>query len=69
MTIKNADAPVDDLADTRLGLDPADLESDFRDVGLTDIRREVLTDTYVVEHPGGRKIRLPLFLVRGRKAG
>jgi ArsR family transcriptional regulator len=55
------------MADTRLGLDPAVLESDFRHVGLADIRREVLTDSYVVEHPGGRRIRLPLFLIHGRK--
>ncbi len=58
----------DAMADTRLGLDPAVLEADFRAAGLIGIRREVLTDNYVVEHPSGRKMRLPLYLVRGRKA-
>jgi len=57
----------DAMADTRLGLDPAVLEADFRAAGLTGICRELLTDNYVVEHPSGRKIRLPLYLVRGRK--
>jgi ubiquinone/menaquinone biosynthesis C-methylase UbiE/DNA-binding MarR family transcriptional regulator len=59
----------DAMADTRLGLDPAVLEADFRAAGLGDIRRELLADNYVVEHPAGRKIRLPLYLVHARKPG
>ena len=45
------------------------LESDFRAAGLGGIRREVLTDTYVVEQPTGRKLQLPLYLLHGRTAG
>lgn len=56
----------DAMADTRLGLDPIALEDDFRSVGLTDVRREILTDRYVVEAPGGRPVELPLHLIRGR---
>ena len=57
------------LADTRLGLEPAALEDEFRSVGLIDVEREFLTDRYVVEHPSGRSVDLPLYLVRGRLAG
>jgi ArsR family transcriptional regulator len=55
------------MADTRLGLDPAALHNDFRAAGLADVEREMLDDAYVVEHPSGRKISLPLFLMRGRR--
>jgi ubiquinone/menaquinone biosynthesis C-methylase UbiE/DNA-binding transcriptional ArsR family regulator len=55
------------MADARLGLDPVPLQASFRAAGLTDIRHEMLDDAYVVEHPPGRRIQLPLFLMRGRK--
>jgi len=57
------------MADARLGLDPAELERDFAAAGLRDVRREILSDSYVVEHPSGRKIQLPLFLISGRSGG
>jgi len=57
----------DSMADTRLGVDPAALENDFRAAGLLDVEREILDDSYMVEHPSGRKISLPLFLMRGRR--
>ncbi len=57
----------DSMADTRLGLDPAALEKDFRAAGLCEVEREMLDDAYLVEHPSGRKLSLPLFLLRGRK--
>jgi len=55
------------MADARLGLDPGALHNDFRAAGLVDVEREMLDDAYVVEHPSGRKISLPLFLMRGRR--
>jgi len=55
------------MADTRLGLDPEALRDDFRACGLEAVEKEVLDDAYVVEHPSGRKISLPLFLIRGRR--
>jgi hypothetical protein len=55
------------MADARLGLEPAPLEAAFRAAGLTDTRHEMLDDSYVVENPSGRRIQLPLFLMRGRK--
>jgi len=55
------------MADTRLGLDPDGLRHDFRAAGLTAVEKEVLDDAYMVEHPAGRKISLPLFLIRGRR--
>jgi ArsR family transcriptional regulator len=57
------------LADTRLGVDPAVLEDDFRSIGLHQVQREIMADRYVVEHPSGRSIDLPLYLVHGRLAG
>ena len=56
------------MADTRLGLEPRDLVDDFQAVGLRACHHEILSDRYVVENPSGRSIRLPLFLVRGRRA-
>lgn len=56
------------MADTRLGLDPAQLEQDLRAVGLRDVRREMLADSYVVENPAGRRVELPLFLIHARRA-
>jgi ubiquinone/menaquinone biosynthesis C-methylase UbiE/DNA-binding transcriptional ArsR family regulator len=58
----------DSMADTRLGVDPAALAADFRSAGLPDPEHEILDDAYLVEHPSGRKISLPLFLMRGRRA-
>ena len=55
------------MADTRLGLDPHQLAADFRAAGLADVAHELLDDAYVVEHPGGRRVTLPLFLIRGRR--
>lgn len=57
------------MADTRLGLDPATLEDDFRAAGMADVSHEMLTDRYLVEPPSGRPVELPLFLVRGRVGG
>lgn len=57
------------MGDARLGLEPAQLQRAFRSAALTDIRHEMLDDSYVVEHPAGRRIQLPLFLMRGRKPG
>ncbi len=57
------------MADTHLGLDPAVLEHEFRSAGLLGIRREILADSYMVDHPSGRKIQLPLFLIRGQRPG
>ncbi|MGQ0551896.1 MAG: ArsR/SmtB family transcription factor [Planctomycetota bacterium] len=56
------------MADARLGLDPVQLEAELRSIGLIDVHREILGDSYVVEHPSGRRIELPLFLIRGRRA-
>jgi ArsR family transcriptional regulator len=56
------------MADARLGIDPAELESACRAAGLDAITREILADSYVVEHPSGRRIQLPLYLIHGRKA-
>jgi ArsR family transcriptional regulator len=55
------------MADTRLGLDPVELEADFRSVGLADPGRQVLSDSYVVEAPSGSRIELPLFLTWARR--
>ncbi len=55
------------MADTRLGLEPAALASDFRAAGLADVGHEILDDAYVVQHPSGRKTSLPLFLMCGRR--
>ncbi len=55
------------MADTRLGLEPAALAADFRAAGLLDVAHEMLDDAYMVEHPSGRKISLPLFLMHGRR--
>lgn len=57
----------DTMADTRLGLEPSALIDDFAAAGLTEIGHEVLSDRYVVEDPTGKKVQLPLFLLRGRK--
>ncbi|MDG2149442.1 MAG: metalloregulator ArsR/SmtB family transcription factor [Planctomycetota bacterium] len=54
------------MADTRLGIEPEVLDDDLRAVGLSDIRRQMLTDRYVVESPAGKSIRLPLYLTRAR---
>ena len=56
----------DEMADTRLGLEPLALADDFASVGLLDVEREILADRYLVEAPGGRRVELPLHLVRGR---
>lgn len=56
------------MADTRLGVEPATLAADFRAAGLADVAHEILDDAYLVEHPSGRKISLPLFLLSGRRA-
>jgi ArsR family transcriptional regulator len=56
----------DEMADTRLGLDPSALEDDLRACGLVDVEREILADRYLVDAPGGRRVELPLYLVRGR---
>jgi ArsR family transcriptional regulator len=56
------------MADARLGVDPAELEDVFQATGLDGVSREILADSYVVEHPSGRKIQLPLYLIHGRKA-
>lgn len=55
------------MADTRLGFDPAALAADFRAAGLAQVAHEILDDAYMVEHPSGRKISLPLFLMSGRR--
>lgn len=54
------------MADTRLGIEPAWLAGEMQAVGLSDVHHELLPDGYVVENPSGRKIELPLFLIRGR---
>lgn len=59
----------DAMADTRLGLEPAALDADLEAAGFQDIEREMLTDRYVVDAPGDRRVELPLFLVRGRLPG
>ena len=56
------------MADVRLGVDPVQLEGEFRAAGVSDVTREILGDSYVVEHPTGRRIQLPLFLMSGRRA-
>jgi len=58
----------DAMADVRLGLEPTTLEQELRAVGLVDVSREMLEDRYVVEHPSGRRVELPLYLIRGRRA-
>jgi len=55
------------MADTRLGLDPHQLATDFRAAGLAGVAHELLDDSYVVEQPGGRRVSLPLFLIVGRR--
>ncbi len=55
------------MADVRLGLQPSVIEADLTAAGLTDVSHELLHDSYVVENPNGRKVRLPLFLARGRR--
>ncbi|RKY20551.1 MAG: ArsR family transcriptional regulator [Planctomycetota bacterium] len=56
-----------EMADTRLGLDPAVLEDDLLASGLVQVEHEILADRYLVDAPGGRRVELPLHLVRGRK--
>ena len=55
------------MADVHMGLEPGEVEDDLREAGLRDVQREMLTDTYNVEHPSGRMIRLPMFMVRARR--
>ena len=45
----------EDMADARLGLEPAELEAACRAIGLQVIARRVLADSYKVEPPAGRK--------------
>lgn len=54
------------MADTRLGIEPAWLAAEFEAVGLAEVNHELLRDGYVVENPSGKKIELPLFLIRGQ---
>ena len=54
------------MADTRLGIDPGWLATEFQAVGLSGVTHELLPDGYVVENPSGKRIELPLFLIRGR---
>ena len=58
----------DEMADVRLGIEPSELEAELAAAGLRDVAREILSDSYLVENPAGRRIDLPLFLVHGRRA-
>lgn len=57
----------DAMADLRLGIDPSLMSDDFRAAGLLDVQRTMLADRYVVESPTGRRVQLPLYLMRGRR--